>query len=88
LHLIGPLAHSKFLNHRKKTITAKLIAKSQGVWAADAGLKALEILSAEMGMPLTIKSQVHDGEMLESKKVLCEWSGATSSVLVFERHLH
>lgn len=70
---------------QEKTITAKLIAKSQGIWASDAGLKALEILSAEMGMPLIIKSHVRDGEMLEPKKLICEWTGAASSVLVFER---
>lgn len=69
----------------EKTITAKLVAKSHGVWAADAGLKALEILSAEMGMPLSIKSSVRDGEVLEPKKVVCEWTGPASSVLVFER---
>ena len=69
----------------EKTITAKLIAKSQGIWAADAGLKALEILSAEMGMALSVKSFVKDGESLEPKKVICEWSGSASSVLVFER---
>ncbi len=69
----------------EKTITAKLIAKSHGIWAADAGLQALEILSREMGMPVAIKSHVHDGEVLEPKKVICEWTGASSSVLVFER---
>ncbi len=69
----------------EKTITAKLIAKSHGIWAADAGLKALEILSAEMGMPLKVKSFVQDGEILESKKIVCEWCGSASSILVFER---
>jgi nicotinate-nucleotide pyrophosphorylase (carboxylating) len=69
----------------EKTITAKLIAKSNGIWAADAGLKALELLSAEMGMPIQIKSFVQDGASLEPKKTICEWTGASSSVLVFER---
>ena len=69
----------------EKTITARLIAKSNGIWAADAGLKALEILSAEMGMPVTVRSFVSDGENLEPGKTVCEWSGSSSSVLVFER---
>jgi nicotinate-nucleotide pyrophosphorylase (carboxylating) len=69
----------------EKTITAKLIAKSNGIWAADAGLQALEILSSEMGMPVKIKSFVQDGQSLEPKKVICEWTGSSSSVLVFER---
>ena len=68
-----------------KKITAKLVAKSKGIWAADAGLKALELLSAEMGMPLMIKSFVQDGDFLEPKKIICEWTGYSSSVLVFER---
>lgn len=72
-------------NGKEKTITAKLIAKSSGVWAADAGLQALEILSAEMGMPLKIKSFVRDGEVLVVKKVICEWTGSASSILAFER---
>ena len=70
---------------QEKTITAKLIAKSNGIWAADAGLKALEILSVEMGMPVTIRSFVRDGQALEPKKTVCEWTGSSSSVLVFER---
>lgn len=69
----------------EKTITAKLVAKSNGIWAADAGLKALEILSTEMGMPVQIKSFVQDGESLESGKTVCEWTGSSSSILVFER---
>ena len=69
----------------EKTITARLISKSNGIWAADAGLKALEILSAEMGIPLQIKTFVRDGENLEVKKTICEWTGSASSVLVFER---
>jgi len=69
----------------EKTITARLIAKSNGIWAADAGLKALEILSAEMGMPVMVRSFVSDGENLEPGKTVCEWSGSSSSVLVFER---
>ena len=69
----------------EKKITAKLIAKSQGIWAADAGLTALEILSTEMGMPIQVKSHFRDGEGFEPKKVICEWRGSASSVLVFER---
>ena len=69
----------------EKTITAKLLAKSNGIWAANAGLQALALLSAEMGLPLKVESFVQDGEKLEPKKVICEWTGCSSSVLVFER---
>jgi nicotinate-nucleotide pyrophosphorylase (carboxylating) len=69
----------------EKTITAKLIAKSNGIWAADSGLKALELLSHEMGMPLQIRSFVKDGQKLEPKTVIAEWTGSSSSILVFER---
>ena len=69
----------------EKIITANLIAKSTGIWAADTGLQALEILSAEMGLPVKVKSHVRDGEILEPKKVICEWVGGASAVLDFER---
>ncbi len=72
-------------NSGNRFVSAKLVAKSHGIWAADAGLKALEILSTEMGMPVKVKSFVQDGEVLEPKKVVCEWTGDSSSVLVFER---
>lgn len=73
------------LKAQENNITAKLVAKSNGIWAADAGLKALEILSHEMGLPVKIKSSIQDGELLASKKIVCEWSGHSSAILVFER---
>jgi nicotinate-nucleotide pyrophosphorylase (carboxylating) len=69
----------------EKTITAKLVSKSHGVWAADAGLMALELLSIEMGMPIKISSHVQDGDSLEPGKIICQWTGSSSSILVFER---
>lgn len=65
--------------------TAKLISKSNGIWAADSGIRALEWLSQEMGMPLTLKSLVKDGDRLSPGQVISEWKGKAGSILAFER---
>jgi len=67
--------------------TASLIAKSDGIWAGETGLRALELVSAEMGMPLHVTSFAKDGDALTPKKKICEWRGDASSILVFERTL-
>jgi nicotinate-nucleotide pyrophosphorylase (carboxylating) len=74
---------------RKDSAQAKatLIAKSNGIWAGGVGLKALELLSAEFGMPVKVESFVKDGDPLTPKQKICEWTGEADSLLVFERTL-
>ncbi len=67
---------------RKK---ATLIAKQNGIWAAETGLSALKLVSQEMGMPIEISTQIKDGEALTPGLKICEWSGEAESLLVFER---
>jgi len=67
------------------TITAHLIAKAPGVWAGDAGLKALALLSLERGVPLSIKKFVSDGEEIKPKQKICEWRGTSEAIVSFER---
>ncbi len=74
-------------NRAEKVISAKLISKSRGIWAADAGLIALELLSSEMGMPIQVKREVRDGDSLAPGMTICQWTGSSSSILVFERTL-
>ena len=66
-------------------IKANLISKANGVWAAELGLDALRILSHEMGLPLSIKSFVKDGENIRSKQKICEWTGSSEAIVAFER---
>jgi nicotinate-nucleotide pyrophosphorylase (carboxylating) len=66
---------------------ASLIAKSNGVWAGAAGLLALEIVSREMGMPISVESKVSDGDLITPKQIICEWTGEAASLLMFERSM-
>jgi nicotinate-nucleotide pyrophosphorylase (carboxylating) len=78
-------ARAAKLARKNQSTRATLIAKSNGIWAAETGLKALEILSVELGMHLKIESFVKDGDTLLPKQKICEWSGDAESILVFER---
>lgn len=80
-------ARAAKLARKEKVATATLIAKSNGIWAGDTGLKALELISAEMGMPIQVTSFVKDGDALAPKQKVCEWKGDADSILVFERTL-
>ena len=69
----------------EEKVSAKLIAKGTGIWAGGLGLKALELLSAEMGSPLQVKSFVKDGDAVVSSQVVCEWIGTAEAIVIFER---
>lgn len=70
---------------RQKLIRAILVAKAEGIWAGSSGLKALEILSAERGLPLKIKSFVSAGDRVKPKQKICEWQGTSEAIVGFER---
>ena len=65
--------------------SASLIAKDTGIWAGSTGLRALELLSVEMGIPLTIQTFVKDGDTLSPKQKICEWTGDAEAIVVYER---
>jgi nicotinate-nucleotide pyrophosphorylase (carboxylating) len=68
-----------------KSIEARLISKSNGVWAAGIGLDALGILSAEHGMALRIEKAVGDGAEVSRGQSICTWHGTPESIVSFER---
>lgn len=68
-----------------KQVTADLFAKANGVWAAEMGLEALKLISAEMGSPLEIVSYVKDGDLVQPKQKICTWAGSAEAVVIFER---
>jgi nicotinate-nucleotide pyrophosphorylase (carboxylating) len=69
----------------EKFITATLISKANGIWAGEMGLKALEILSSEHGLPLKIEAFTQDGAELSPKQKVCTWTGSPEAIVTFER---
>ena len=69
----------------EKEIEAKLIAKANGIWAAEMGLHALEILSLEHGLPLKIEQSVQDGAGVSPRQTICTWRGTPEAIVTFER---
>ncbi len=72
-------------DERGKTIGAKVVAKSEGVWAADPIVTATERISTQYGLPIQIKTLAKPGQMLKPGMVVCEWSGPAGMVLALER---
>jgi len=70
---------------REKNVTAQVIAKESGIWAADPIVAATQALSSELGMPIRIESSVKDGQLLKSGQVTTRWSGPAMMVLALER---
>lgn len=68
-------------------IEAQLIAKAEGVWAGELGLKALEILGTEMGMRIQIDEFAKNGDRLSPKQKICSWRGSSEAIVTFERTL-
>ncbi len=72
-------------DERGKIIGAKVVAKSEGVWAADPIVSAIEQLSAQYDLPIRIRTLVKAGQQLKPGTVVCEWSGPAGMVLALER---
>jgi len=69
-----------------KKLKAKVISRSNGVWAASGLCTAVEKLSEEMGSPIKVLCKIKDGQKLKKNSSLCQWQGPASSVLALERH--
>ncbi len=70
-----------------QTQTAHLISKGQGVWVGNDGLRAVELLSAEMDSPIKILPAVKDGDPVTPGQKIASWSGDPETLLIFERTL-
>jgi nicotinate-nucleotide pyrophosphorylase (carboxylating) len=62
-------------------IKARVIAKSEGVWAADGLIAAM----ASIEPSIQVSSRVQDGDSLRIGQLVCEWRGPTDRVLALER---
>lgn len=70
-----------------RKISAKVIAKGPGIWAASPIVRAAELLSEEVGSPLKIQSTVKDGAKLKAGQTVLNLSGEAATLLAFERPL-
>ncbi|MBY0471870.1 carboxylating nicotinate-nucleotide diphosphorylase [bacterium] len=66
-------------------ISAKIVAKSDGIWAAEEGVYALQHLSDEMGMPIQIHEFLKNGRELKTGWTTVELHGPVRSILALER---
>ena len=68
-----------------QNVTATLIAKSDGIWAGGDALRAMELVSEEMGIPVKAKAFVQNGETFSPNQKICEWIGTAEAIVIFER---
>jgi nicotinate-nucleotide pyrophosphorylase (carboxylating) len=69
-----------------KLLKARVIAKSQGVWAGASLTPALNQLATELGATGALaKSRLKDGDRFKPGDVLSEWNGPARLVLALER---
>ncbi len=70
----------------KKIMQAKVVAKSDGIWAASSLVFALNQLAKELGYSKEIvKSSFEDGDSFKVGAVLVNWKGPAPLVLALER---
>jgi nicotinate-nucleotide pyrophosphorylase (carboxylating) len=68
-----------------RKLRARVIAKSEGIWAGGALLGALSRVAGEMGGTLRVRARVPDGAGVSPKLVVCEWVGPARQLLALER---
>jgi nicotinate-nucleotide pyrophosphorylase (carboxylating) len=69
----------------EKPVRARIIAKSDGVWAADGLIEALREISADAGMIVQVGSKIANGEKFSQGSELMQWQGPARMVLAAER---
>ena len=69
----------------KARVTAKLIAKAQGIWAAEPLVFATNQCAKEIGVDLKVESSLKDGATVKKGDVLVNWQGEARAILAFER---
>lgn len=66
--------------------SAKIIAKSEGVFFGEKIARAAEAVSEEIDLPFTVKALVRDGDRVTKGTKVLEWKGSLNGILVLERH--
>jgi len=70
---------------QNKKLRAELIAKADGVWAAEGLIEAMVELSVERSTPIEVKTSYRDGQKFKKGDCIAEWRGEAAALLVFER---
>ncbi|MGE4107301.1 MAG: carboxylating nicotinate-nucleotide diphosphorylase [Bacteriovoracia bacterium] len=73
------------LKDPEKTVQARVVAKSDGVWAASLLCEAVMQLSAARGRAITVKKSLASGTAYKKGALIAEWKGPAVEVLTFER---
>jgi nicotinate-nucleotide pyrophosphorylase (carboxylating) len=79
-------SNAKGKTQGKTTIQAKVVAKSNGVWAAAGLVSALNSVAREFGAPTDLaRLNIPDGKSFKPGDVLSEWRGSSRLILALER---
>ncbi len=68
-----------------KPVRARIVAKAEGVWAAQGLLLAAVSVSEEMGGTIGMQSPLKNGAAVKPGISVCEWQGPARVVLALER---
>ena len=78
---LGTLAAAR----ARRPLTAQVVAKSPGVWAAESLLVALPRFAIELGGELRVRSRLRDGASCQAGTVVAELKGTARTLLALER---
>lgn len=68
-----------------RTVQARVVAKADGVWAAEGAVRALELISAELGERVSARSELKNGDRVVPGQSTVLWEGPAHLVLALER---
>ncbi|MEK6706159.1 MAG: carboxylating nicotinate-nucleotide diphosphorylase [Bdellovibrionota bacterium] len=74
-------------NNISDNITAKIIAKSSGIWAGEGLFSAIELLPEEFSRGVVIKGVLSDGSVLSESMEIGRIEGPAKTILALERPL-
>src|SRR6476469_9477073 len=60
---------------------AWIVAKSEGIWAADELVPATLQMASDLGADLKLESKVRNGQLLKKGDRVVEWSGPARAIL-------
>lgn len=75
------------LEQGDQKITAKLVAKGNGIWVGNGALQASVAVAREEGFQLQVKSHFAEGDRVKTKDVVAELIGSAQWILPLERTL-
>ena len=73
------------LKNSDQKSSAKIVAKSDGVWVGEELCHALQMLSQELGSSVQTKCMKKNGDRIKKGETVCQWSGSTRAMLALER---